>query len=263
MTSVILNNFTPLQKFPKGKQFGYIIVFIISLSIAIESSQFFSHRTPDIGDILRNLLGGVTGFIFVHRKVIGNRIFIKITVLALIFLILFQVYFVIRSVADDARAQLDFPILAEFESPFEIDRWEGRAEFKIADSISKNGKHSLEVIFKKDEFSDVSLIQFPGDWSTYNNLTFNVYNVHKDSIAMYIRIYDIDYNQTEIDEKSDRYDDFFRISPGWNLIKIPVHDILTAPKKRTMNLTHLTRIRIFTQFLKVDRLLYIDTIRLN
>jgi VanZ family protein len=263
MVNVILKNFSALQKFPKGKQFVYIIVFIILLSIAIESLQFFSRRTPDIGDILRNLLGGFTGFLFVFRKEIGNRFFVKIIVLILIFFVLFQAYFVIRSVADDTRAQLDFPILSDFESSFEIDRWEGRAEFKITDSISRNGNHSLEVLFKKDEFSDISLIQFPGNWSAYNNLTFSVFDVNKDSVTIYVRIYDIDYNQTEIDEKLDRYDHSFRIFPGWNLIKIPVHDILTAPRKRTMNLTHLTRIRIFTQFLNADRLLYIDTIRLN
>ena len=263
LVTMAIRYFNAFHKFSPGRQFWYILIFTILLSMLIEFLQFFSHRTPDIGDILRNILGAGIGFVYAYKMSLRRKPYFKIVMGLLLLCVCFELYFVVRAVSDDTRARINFPVLADFESSYEIDRWEGRAEYKIVDNISKSGAHALQVKFLKDAFSDISLIHFPGDWQDYANLALHIFNTGQDTVTLFIRIYDIGYHETKSEEKFDRYNSHFRLDPGWNTITIPIEEIIAGPKMRKIDITHLTRIRLFTQFLPADRVLYFDYFRLN
>jgi hypothetical protein len=240
-----------------------VIGFIILSSLLIEFTQYFFHRTPDLADIRRNLIGGTIGFLIIHRSSFTNKILTTLFAIMLSFMVIFEGYLVARAVIDDINSKLNFPVLSDFESGLEIDRWEGRATFQISDSAARKGKNSLQVIFKKFKFSDISLVNFPRDWRGYKNLIYYVYSPEKDSFILHMRIYDIKYNRRDISERDDRYNGQFMIRSGWNEIILPMEDIRTAPLSRQLDLSSLTRIRFFTEYLPKDRKVYLDYILLK
>ena len=246
-----------------GRQRLMTMAVAIVIGILIEFVQHNFHRTPDAGDVFRDIIGGMVALFFLlpGRKHIRKKL-LRLFQVATFCLVAVQAYPVIVAVSDELVAWDQFPVLSDFETPWEIQRWHGNADISIDNSINLNGMHSLKVQLKTTRYSGVYLFYFPRNWAKAKSFQFSICNPSDRVIRMTCRI-----NDGEHDRRSNRYEDRFnrqfRFSKGWTTITIPISDIENAPKGRKMDLKDITGVGFFVSKLTQPRVVYIDDVKLE
>jgi len=224
--------------------------------------QYGSSRTPDPGDMVRNLIGSCLALFFwaPSRRTISDK---KLRILQLLSVLMFMVGLLPLSIAltDEWTAQKQFPVLSNFETPFEKYRWDGEAVHSIDHRIAYHGKSSLKVQLDTTEYSGVGLKYFPRDWQNYEALIFSVYNPASKPIKLTCRVHDRRHTQGP-QRYSDRFNKSYVLDNGWNTIKINLEEISNAPKTRQMNISQIYNLGIFAVQLPEPRIVFIDNVRL-
>ena len=245
------------------KQCIWVLSVALLFGILIELGQAgLDVRTPDIYDIIRDITGALVGLAFLapSRRLLPKA---RLRVFQAIILILIFVSIVPlgEALIDEAIAKQRFPVLSDLETPFEIKRWEGHSQFEIDHTIFKQGKSSLRVLLNTDQYSGVGLNYFANDWRNYNYLQFNLFNPSSDPIKINCRIHDF-YHTKHGEHYDDRFNTSYLIPQGWSDIRISIKNIVNAPKKRRMDLSHMQGFYIFVIRLPRPRIVFIDDVRL-
>jgi len=240
----------------------FVIFIVICLGGLVEFAQTGSIRTPDIMDLIRDIIGALVALSFwaPARKRVSKvklRIWqaISATFVALAFLPL------AIALLDERKALKQFPVLADFESRFEIDRWTGDADFSIDHETYHHGKASLKVELNTSLYSGVGLKYFPENWQHYNELQLSIFNPDPEPIQLTCRIHDRQHTRG-LQLYADRFNRKFSISSGWNLIRIQLKEIENAPHNRNMALSQIQGLGIFAISLSKPRTVYVDYVRL-
>lgn len=262
LSYLILLNWPKSSKMNFLCQSIFLVVITICLGSLIELAQTESFRTSDLMDVVRDIIGCLIALAFYapNRKTIsktGLKIFQTIS-LILVGMALLPLTTVI---IDEIMARNQFPVLSDFETRFEIDRWTGDADFSIDHETHYHGKASLKVELNTSLYSGVGLKYFPGNWQNYEELQLSIFNPDKEPIQLTCRINDRRHTRG-IERYEDRFNKKFSISSGWNLIRIPLSQVANAPLKRKMTLTQIQGLGIFAIRLPKPRTVYIDDVRL-
>lgn len=240
----------------------FVIFIVICLGGLVELAQTGSVRAPDIMDLIRDIIGCLVALSFwaPARKTISKarlRIWQAISA-ALVAMAFFPLT---TAILDEITALKQFPVLADFESRFEIDRWTGDADFSIDHETYYHGKASLKVELNTSLYSGVGLKYFPENWQHYNELQLSIFNPDSEPIKLICRIHDRQHTRG-LQLYEDRFNRKFYVSTGWNLIKIQLKEIENAPDKRKMTLKQIQGLGIFAISLSKPRIVYVDYIRL-
>jgi len=234
------------------------------IGFAIELVQLGpDNRTPDLADIIRNFVGCLFAFAFLapSRSTLPKRnlrLLQGITILAL----LIEFFPLTKALIDEEIAREQFPVLADFETPFESDRWTGGAKISIDHETARHGKSSLLIRLTTAQYSGVALKYFPGDWRGYSLLQFSVFNPSSAPLSVVCRAHDSLHFKNG-GEYNDRFNKSFVIDPGWNDIEIPLENIANAPKNRQIEMSEIQGLGIFTVRLPKPKTIKIDYLRLN
>lgn len=244
-------------------QISIIVTVTLLLGITVELCQAGFHRTPDAGDVFRNLIGALFGIAFIlpGRKTMPERALRALQTITIV-LVASQIYPLAAAVTDEYQEYSQFPLLADFENPFERQRWTGGAAMTIDDTLAHTGNHSLCVSLDTTLYSGVSLSYFPGDWAGYSQFQFSIHNPSPEPIEITCRIHDLAHTQG-VQRYEDRYNHTFTITHGWNTITIDLQDVQNAPADRSMDMHHIRGIGLFTTQLPHPRPITIDTLKLN
>ena len=238
------------------------IAIVLILGTAIEMFQYGFSRTPDPGDMVRNLIGSCLALFFwaPSRKTIPGK---KLRILQTLTALIFMVSLLPLSIAltDEWTAQKQFPVLSDFETSFEKYRWNGEAVRSIDHRIAYHGKSSLKIQLDTTEYSGVGLKYFPRDWQNYKALIFSVYNPASKPSKLTCRVRDRRHTQGP-QLYSDRFNKSYVLDNGWNTIKINIEEIANAPKTRQMNIGQIYNLGIFAVQLPEPRIIFIDDVRL-
>lgn len=258
-----------LERFPKTSYIKRCLLILgISLffGILVEFIQsLMADRSADIYDILRNITGTLFGLFFLapsRKRVKSSWIFIFQSIILL--LILFSVIPLARSIMDEIIIRRQFPILSDFETPFETKRWieMGNSKISIDNNVYRNGKASLKIVFNTKKYSGIGLKYFFYDWRNYDALEFSLFNPVSESLKIICRVHDSLHKKNN-QKYADRFNRRLWIKTGWNDIRIPVSHILNAPKNREMDLATIRGFNIFVVRLPEPRIIYLDNIRLT
>ncbi|MDH5571045.1 MAG: VanZ family protein [Gammaproteobacteria bacterium] len=250
-----------MQSWPK--QWLVVLSLTLLAGILIEILQYGTERAPDIDDVIRDLTGSFL-FLSFSRLYSINIIPVWKYLLRIIaiFLVLIQLVPLAISLTDEIIARQQFPILSNFETPFEKERWSGNDGIKIKLMPLLSSNHILEVPLTTGRYSGVNLKYFPGDWKGYQTLTISIYNPLAEPLPVVCRIHDQQHQQGEQRYK-DRFNRKYLIFQGWNNIEIKLSDVISAPKHRKMDLKNIRGLGIFVMSLKKPQLIYLDDLQLS
>jgi len=262
LSYLILLNWPKSSKTTFLRQSIVIIFITICLGGLVELIQAGSVRTPDIMDLIRDIIGCLVALSFWKpaKKTISKA---KLKICQIISVILVAIAFLpmVTAYLDEIAAMKQFPILSDLETRYEIDRWTGDADFSIDHEIYHHGKGSLKVNLNTSLFSGVSLKYFPRNWLNYSELQLSIFNPDFEAIQLTCRIHDKQHTQG-IQLYEDRFNRRYSILSGWNLIKIQLKQIENSPHKRKMALNQIQGLGIFAISLSKPRVVYIDYVRL-
>jgi len=240
-----------------------VVATSVGLGTIIEIVQYGLRIDVDLGDIFRDVIGGFFGLFFLlpSRSRIRKR-WLRILQTMVVCLVVLQVYPVIVAFADEYIARQQFPVLSSFETPWEIERWNGSADYAIDDEVYHSGKHSLRVVLKTGLYSGVSLFYFPKNWEGAKRFHFSVYNPSAGLLPLTCRIHDQNHSRTQ-QLHTDRFNRKYSLAHGWSTIVIDIQDIRDAPAGRQMDLKHVQEVGIFATNLRQSRTIFIDDVGLD
>jgi len=236
---------------------------VFGAGLLIEGLQYGTARSADWQDIGRNMLGGLAAVCWTHplcrdlkpsARGIGRLASILLGLLALVPLT--------GSLADGYLARRAFPVLADFETALELERWSGDAHRERTTTVRLSGQYALKVMLDTTRFSGVSLNTFPRDWQVYRALEIGLFNPDQDVIYITCRIHDRRHIEGP-QYYQDRFNRRYAIQPGWNRIRIPLQDVQAAPQGRSMDLGDVMAVGLFATSLKHPRVVFLDHIRLS
>ena len=236
-------------------------VFVISLPVEFLQKELDA-RSPDVFDIMRNLVGSLFAVVFFSssRKTTGRTIlrFFQIVVVTALTLCLVPL---VIAISDEIIAARQFPVLSDFETPFERMRWTGSGDLRAVHERAKSGNHSLKIVLHTTQYSGVALVYFPNDWRNYRYIGFSVFNPSEIPLKLVCRIHDESHYQNG-GEYEDRFNRTLAVYRGWNDFRISLSDVMNSPKDRKMDMTRIQNFGIFSVRLPHERLIYLDHLRL-
>ncbi len=235
-----------------------VILLALLLGICIELIQNGLNRTPDVGDLYRNLLGAAVAIIFfLPNGEFTSKVSLFTSKIIVMILLMLQLLPIGQTLLDEYRARADFPVLSDFQSPLQMSRWAGDALTGVIET-NRPGNKALNVTLTTAQYSGVSLQYFPSNFERYSWLQFDVYNPSTDSLRLTCRIHDKNPNN----EYKDRFNRSYTIGEGWNSIRISLEEVKKAPENRQMQLHEIQSIGIFAIQLPQSRKILIDNVKL-
>ena len=217
-------------------------------------------RSVDGWDVYRDLLGGISAYIAPEIFPIVNRRFI-LPAIGVTLLVIAASWPFFRSLVDENIARRQFPVLADFETPFEQNRFSPGSRLQRVEKIASHGRFSLRVQLTTATYSGASLFYFPHDWRGYRWLRFSVYNPRSQELALHCRINDA-LHREHGQRFGDRFHKRFVLRRGWNDLAVSLDEVRRAPAGRTMDMQRIEGFGIFVVRQPVPLVLFIDNVYL-
>jgi len=107
-------------------QISLIIIFTIIFGLLIEGTQLLIGRTADFIDFLENVIGALLAFVYSKNISAVKLNIVKTSRVIVIAFVLLATWPLIKVVTDEIQAKMDFPVIADFENSFEIEKWYGK-----------------------------------------------------------------------------------------------------------------------------------------
>ncbi len=253
-----------ISKARKIIQYAYPLSITLILGIIIELIQFGFNRTPDTGDVIRNLIGCCIGLCFlVPTAKLKSNPAQRLFQLLCVILTLIQVYPCAVSFIDERIAARQFPVLADFETPFEPERWMGFSRFERSKETAGGGNYSLKIALSNNAtYSGLFLTYFPSDWQGFQTWHFSVFNPDEADLKLTVRAHDVSHPDNGF-HFDDRYNKRMMFKEGWTHVAIPLSDLGNAPETRKMDLSHMINVGLFATRLKEPRTFFLDNVYLS
>jgi len=263
LLAVLLLRCKPVCQMSLLKQWVTVLTITLVLGVLIELMQYGTSRTPDTGDIVRDLTGSLLVLVFgrlgARLQPASRRYTLRLIV---VMLTLVQSWPLAKSLMDEAIARRQFPLLSGFETPFEIDRWEGDDRLSIDSVMFAPENKVMKIWLTTDQYSGVSLKYFNGDWASARRLQIRLYNPDTYPLQITCRIHDRQHTDGN-EEFEDRFNRSYLLTPGWNRIEIDLDEVESSPANRQMDMGHIRGLMLFAASLSKPRILYLDEIRLG
>lgn len=242
-----------------------VFLVVLVLGFLVELLQMYnSHRSPDVYDILRNQLGCLVGYTIVtlKSKAEGGKWWLKLLRCCVCCGLLFALWPLTRSLVDEHIAHKQFPVLADFETPFERLRWVNSRQLEVQEEIVRHGKRAIQVRLTTATYSGTTLFYFPHNWHGYSILHFSVYNPLEQPLELHCRIHDKRHKESG-SAFSDRFHRKFIMHQGWSDLQVSLMEVEQAPKSRNMDMGQIENLGFFVVRQPEARLMYLDNIYLS
>ena len=242
----------------------WVVLLLVTLLAGglIEYLQIGTARTADWMDLLRNFGGTLLVLAFWPglQPRAGRW---PLRLLALLWLG-WALQPLVVALQDEWAAQRQFPVLADFTAPFELERWSGNARLGIVRRPELSDRPLLELDLRPAAYAGAGLRHFPPDWRGYRSLSLKLYLAGEQPLSLTLRIHDREHESgPRAYAFSDRFNRSFRLRPGWNEIRVPLDEIRKAPSRRTMDLSQVVDLSLFVAGLKRPRRIYLARIALQ
>ncbi len=253
-------------KIALSKDLAILFFLPFLVGFVIECLQFMvSGRSPSIADMLRNQLGVMIALVFQHWPQCRARSQrFALVLLRGLALMLFIVALLplLTAVWDEQQARRQFPLLADFESPYELSRWFYWKQLRLENQIVRHGRSSARVQLSTAKYSGIALFNFPRDWRGYHWLHFSVYNPLATKLEINCRLDDTTHRQRH-GPYEDRFNTQFLLKPGWNDLSVSLQQAAAAPKGRAMNMSSIKGFGLFVVQQKEAIAIYLDHVYLE
>ena len=254
---------TALTRASLGRQWAAALTFCIVVGGITEGIQSLTGGDASIGDVLRDIVGGVLALCWCPPALMSlPRSMRRAARGVSLSLVLVALLPLMASASDEWLARASFPVLSDFETPFEAGRWEGDARFAVDRSEASHGNASLRVNMDTSLYSGVALVHFPRNWAGYRYLRMDVLNPLPDQVDLNCRLHDGQHERRG-PTYADRFNTAFRLRPGWNSLRIDLGDVARAPAGRMMEMDDIRALILFCSRLPAPRTIFIDHVRLE
>lgn len=220
---------------------GLLVTTAVSMAVAtaIELLQSQVGRQISINDAALDVLGAQLAYVYLFR---GQRYWRRSLKVFLWLALAFFAQQSMMHMIDEIYMRKNFPVLADFSTPFEQTRWNYQAVDLSLTDDKQTEQTRMRVTYSTRAYAYVELKHFKTNWSAYKALNIVLYSEERSTIRLTLRIEDQMHDQSY----HDRYNRTFFIRPGLNKIRIPLIQIASGPRARSMDLKNIHSIILFS-----------------
>ena len=257
-----------LKNYGFSTRWIWILSILLTLiwGVAIEMIQQGGDRNAEIMDVLRDLSGALLALVFIPGsiQVFHRRLQNLIRSVVIGFLMILLVPLMV-SVSDEAIALTQFPVLSNFETPFELDRWDGKSDFRIVESVGGSSTSSMQINLSTQEiYTGIGMQYLVTDWSDYEFLNLDIFYPKESPLKLTLKVFDSLHRSIEPTYLyHDRFNRSYQIQKGWNLIRVSLQEIRTSPKNREMDMSSIAGLQLFAVRLKQPETIFLDRVYLS
>lgn len=254
-----------LRSLPPARLFPALFLGVLLLGSLVECVQMWiGGRNPDVEDVLRNQLGCLVAFAVFggtakYDLSVGTRWALRVIVVVLLAV---SGWPLMRAVVDEQYARHQFPVLADFETPFERYRWDNVPRTSEESSNVRHGAKAMRVQLSTAKYSGIGLFHFPGNWQGFRTLHCSLFNPLATTLTIHCRIHDVHHKQHD-SEYTDRFNLPIKLQPGWNDVVIALQQVWNAPKNRKMDAAHIEGLGFFVVLLEQPLAIVVDHLYLE
>lgn len=256
------------------RSYHYLAAFVLTVVVGIlwEAAQIVFPRNADIYDLLRDAIGAVTFLAFYTRfdpslSEARKRWGFKTRTIMLVGPPLIVIVTMLPAVAWASAFYYrnhQVPLLATFDSSWETLFWTtANATLEMTpapdDWSQSDGTMVGRLICQPTPRSGFAINHVYPDWSNYDFLQLQLYFDHSAPGLFYVQVEDAEFQGTV----ADRYTFQSEISPGHNLIEVPLDSAGQLPSGRPLDLGQIKIVYFFTADTTRTYQIYIDNIRLR
>lgn len=247
------------------KLFPILFLSVLGIGSLLEILQMYAGgRNPDVGDVLRNQLGCLVAFAICAGRgryaiPVAARWSLRATVVVLLMV---SGWPLVRAVVDEQYARRQFPVLADFETPFERYRWDNVQRTSEESINVRHGEKAMRVQLSTAKYSGIGLFHFPGNWRGFRTLHCSLFNPLATTLTIHCRIHDVHHKQHD-SEYTDRFNLPIKLQPGWNDVVIDLQQVWHAPKSRKMDAQHIEGLGFFVVQLEEPIAIIVDHLYLG
>ncbi len=238
-----------------------VLGFALVVGGGVELVQGVFRRSPDLGDLGYDLVGGLLALAFFPWNPRLSRFGGFGLKTVAVVLGLFCLYPAAHALTDDILARRSFPVLADFETPCELDRWEGTSHRSIVGGLSAHGRAAMRIELVPGKYSGASLRHPVADWRGYQALVFSIFNPSDIPLSLVCRIDDRLHGERGYRYR-DRFNRTFMAEPGWTEVSIALDEVARAPEGRLMDLGLIEGWLVFARDVESRQVIYLDHLRL-
>lgn len=255
----VLSRWYAVSRRPFWLQLFVIMGTVLIVGGMIELIQPYFGRSASWRDLGIDGAGGLLGTMFLaparRRLKPGVLLWAQVAALSLAGVMF---YGPIITLWDMRQASRQFPMLSDFETRFEANRW---SSGEITDEVARHGERSLKVALGTEKYAGTTLRRSFGEWGGWSTFAFSVYIPDPDPLTITVSIRDHEHFRRG-GEYRDRFNRSFMLKQGWNDVNITVAEIQTAPLDRSLKLDQLSEVVIFAVDLPEPRVMNLDYVRL-
>jgi len=231
-------------------------------ALAVEGMQsVISGKAIELTDVIGDLAGTVLFLSFHYRRQAKRYFFLHGSAFILAGFVLWPI---VGFFSDEMLARSQFPLLADFETPFEKSRFEGKTgSGALTTEQAFHGRRSLRLALLPGPWSGMTMKYLPSDWRGYSQFYFAFYNPGTDVVSLEVSIQDAAYRQGN-KPFTDCFSQKIDLPAGaWTRVQIPLAEVQKGPRTREMDLAHIVGLGFFVDKEKHPLTLYLDTIGLE
>lgn len=231
------------------------------LGAIIEGVQIPLQRSASLGDIISDGTGAAS-FLLAAIGIRKRPLWTGVSLITAIALLVWSAMPLIATSQAIARRNMQFPVLISGDIDSESMFYSG-INVRTATKWSRSmGKLYTRVEFVSGAAPRLEFRDLVADWSNYSTLSVDLEVEGTEEIRFTIRIHDIAHRSGN-QPHNDRYNQHYTVNPGYSTLTIPLRDIKAAPAKRSMNLSEIDGLIIFSTAENTIRAFNLYEVRLD
>ena len=265
LLTLLLIRWPRLQGHSRPVAWGMVLALTFLGGVGIEVLQYAANRDPGWLDVGRNMAGVLTALAFTSvAKFRVNRPYrVPIRAVTLLILIGLSGPF-LKALVDEITARQQFPVLSDFSTPFELDRWEGPSDRTLVNAVHGRAGRQMKIDLQPGLYPGAGMKYLPVDWRDYQTLNLDLYSAGMKPLRLTLRVHDWRHQNVQpAYQFDDRYNYSIMLQPGWNRLSYSLQAIKNAPKDRPMDMARIADVSFFITRLRAPVTLYLDRIYLS
>lgn len=249
------------KSWPTSQAFGLALLGAVLLGVFSEAIQIPMRRDASWEDIIANGVGAA-GFLLVAYAVGRKPVVATMSVFGALAILIGSASPVISVTNAIVHRNSQFPVI--FNGDIESER-----TFVSGRNVSMETRWSQSPRRPYTRVETVSghgprieIRNLMADWSNYSNLSLDMEVEGEQDMEFTVRIHDKLHRRGN-QPHSDRFNQRFTLRQGRNNLDIPLQDVRDAPHGRSMDMTDIEALVIFSNEDYAERVIKLYEIRLN
>jgi len=235
-----------------------------TLGVLSEAAQIFTSRDASVNDLIADC-AGAAGFLAILLAVFPppetswtRRFLLGGIAVALLGWILTPLFVVSAAYSEQYAL---FPTIARFDSRFgHVLKRTQNIDYRVIPSGKGEPAHAL-VILKDKPWPGVAFHDIQPDWSEYSVLIVHLSIDGDFPLPINLRVHDEAHKSSQ--KFSDRFNRAYSLQPGNHSLRIPLADLEHAPQGRSMDLSRISEVIVFSDASNAGRSFRLYEIRLE